>query len=114
MPLSTGLAIVFVLLGACKPEVTPVGPGGECFLATDCAAGLVCVEQPNRSRICTDDLSRVTGQGSGGRADAAAEDGGRVDGSVPDGSGPEPGPPDAGSPDTGAPDSGAQDDGGAG
>jgi hypothetical protein len=64
---------------ACSSKSNPVGPGGECFLAADCAPGLVCVEQPNKTRQCSDDLSRVAGRPpeEGGAADdGAAGEGG--------------------------------------
>ena len=41
---------------ACTPTADPVGRGGECFLAIDCAPGLVCLEQSNKTRMCSDDL----------------------------------------------------------
>ena len=63
---------VALISWACSPTYTPVGPGGECFVATDCAAGLVCLEQPNKTRICSDDLTGVAGRA-------------RPDGSAPDG-----------------------------
>ncbi|MBS2015798.1 MAG: hypothetical protein JST00_23120 [Deltaproteobacteria bacterium] len=47
---------------ACDADTTRVGAGAECFLATDCEPGLVCVPQQNGSRICSSDLSRVAGR----------------------------------------------------
>src|SRR4051794_31360111 len=61
---------------ACSSKANPVGPGGECFLATECASGLVCVEQANHTRVCSSDLSRVAGRrpaDDGAAADAAGE-----------------------------------------
>lgn len=49
------------LLFACAQESSPVGPGGECFLASDCQAGLVCVPQPNGARACSSDLTGFEG-----------------------------------------------------
>jgi hypothetical protein len=96
---------VLVLVSACAPSSSPVGPGGECFLATDCASGLICIEQPNKTRVCSDDLSRVAGRPPPA-GDAGADDG-SLDGSVPDSSPPLPdtGVPDTNQPppDTGAP-----------
>lgn len=60
-----------------------MGPGGECFLATDCAPGLVCVEQANKTRICSDDLNRVAGRTP--PDGAAAEQDGSTDGASTDG-----------------------------
>jgi hypothetical protein len=51
-----------LVASACSAKASAVGPGGECFLATDCAPGLVCIEQPNKTRVCSDDLSRVAGR----------------------------------------------------
>lgn len=98
----------------CSTTTEAVPYGGECFVASDCAPGLVCITQPNGARACTDDLSGSTGDppGTGGGTDgggaadgAAAEDGGEADG------GPSPedagGTPDSGGmPDAGRPDAG--------
>jgi len=75
---------VLALQGAgCDPNVTRVGAGGECFVATDCEPGLVCVPQRNGARMCSADLSQVVGRppamdsgggGEAGEADAS-EDG---------------------------------------
>jgi hypothetical protein len=46
---------------ACGKESNAVGPGGECFLATDCEPGLVCVPQRDGTRLCSNDLTRVAG-----------------------------------------------------
>ncbi|MBX3213245.1 MAG: hypothetical protein KF850_14515 [Labilithrix sp.] len=102
-----------VVAAACAPESSRVGPGDECFLATDCEPGLVCIEQANKTRICSDDLSRVSGEppaegdGEGGAGGDAADDGGEQP--TPEG-----GPiPDTGAPDTTAPpDTGAPTDAG--
>lgn len=92
--LTVGLAAVFSIL-ACTSNVSPVGLGGECFIATDCLTGLICVEQANKTRICTDDLSRVAGRPPPTDAgEAGVTDGSKADVSVP--------PLE----DTGAPDSG--------
>ena len=75
----TRAAVVAALLGAggtlafaCAPTTAPVGAGGECFVATDCEPGLVCVAQRSGARECTSDLSQVVGQAppEAGRADA--------------------------------------------
>jgi len=111
--LALGLTATFgtlLVAAACGSRASPVGPGGECFLATDCAPGLICVEQSSKARICSDDLSRVAGRSppdAGAEeadtgADAAASDASRPDStSPPNDSG---GTADTGaSPDTGAP-----------
>jgi hypothetical protein len=51
-----------VVVGACRERAGLVDRGGECFLATDCALGLVCVDQGEGIRTCTDDLSEVAGE----------------------------------------------------
>lgn len=108
------------LVGACAPESARVGAGGECFIATDCAPGLVCIEQPNKTRICTDDLSRVTGRAPSGGNDGGDEpdDDGGDSGDRTDSAPPPPPPPppaDGGAdvtvpPDTGTPDDDAEAD----
>ncbi|MBX3186950.1 MAG: hypothetical protein KF819_08045 [Labilithrix sp.] len=73
---------------ACAPDRVLVGPGGECFVATDCEPGLVCVPHRNGSRSCSADLSQVEGRPPpmGPQADAAAQDADQ-DGEPPDDSG---------------------------
>jgi hypothetical protein len=106
--LALGLAATVGVLavgGACTSKPSAVGPGGECFLATDCAPGLICVEQPDKTRSCSDDLSRVAGrsppEAGAGEGDAAND--GSLDGALSDGTTPR---PDSGLPDTGTPDTG--------
>lgn len=90
-------------LSACSATSDPIGPGGECFLASDCAPGLVCVEQPNKARVCSDDLTRVAGRTP---PDGAAEEQGEG-GADAQTDGPPVPPRDSGTPDTGPkPDSG--------
>jgi hypothetical protein len=100
----TGTLGVLLLASACGSSSNAVGPGGECFLATDCAPGLVCIEQANKTRVCSDDLSRVAGRPppEGGAAEADGGEGGvEPDGSdTPDTSTPV---PDTGIPDTNTP-----------
>src|SRR5262245_20241554 len=71
-----------MLGAACAASSSRAGAGAECFLATDCEDGLVCVPQPNGGRVCSSDLSRVTGKPPPGQdedgamaADAPAERG---------------------------------------
>ncbi len=94
---------------ACAPDASPVQAGGECFIASDCAPGLVCVPQRGGARQCSSDLSQVVGrpppEAGGGEAappvdGAPPDDSGEVqDTSVPDTSKPDtstPPPVDAG------------------
>jgi hypothetical protein len=49
------LAACWVLsTGACGGPADAVGRGAACFRATECSAGLVCID-----RVCTNDLSSV-------------------------------------------------------
>lgn len=75
----TGAMVFVSIVSACTAKTTSVGPGGECFLATDCAPGLICIERPDKTRICSDDLSRVTGRppAEGGAARDAVADSAR-------------------------------------
>jgi hypothetical protein len=74
------------VLLACSKENAAIDKGGECFFASDCAPGLICVEQRNKGiRICTDDLSEVAGEPPGmdeGDASDEGGEGGQTDGPV--------------------------------
>jgi hypothetical protein len=97
----TAAVSVVVLVGACSSKFSAVGRGGECFLATDCAPGLVCLEQPNKTRVCGDDLTNVTGRlppDGGGAQDAAVAEEGGLDGAL---DAAQPAPVDSGERDTG-------------
>jgi hypothetical protein len=112
--LTTTLGLV-VLASACNSKSGAMNAGDECFLATDCAPGLICIEQANKTRICSDDLSRVAGrpppEGGAEEGDAAIDEGGLSDAPLTDRTEP---PPDTGLPDTNVPppDSGAPVDSG--
>ena len=85
------------VVAACSTRNQAVDRGGSCFFATDCVPGLVCVEQRDRSRVCTDDLSGVggdppePGDGDGGGDDEGGEGGG--EGGVIEDGGTTDGPP---------------------
>ena len=71
-----GIAGTWGVLLACSKENAAIDRGGECFFASDCAPGLICVEQRDKGiRICTDDLSGVAGDPPdlGGEGDASNE-----------------------------------------
>ena len=77
---------LIAVLAACSKENAAIEKGGECFFASDCAPGLICVEQRGKGvRICTDDLSEVAGDppemGEGDASDEAGE-AGETDGPV--------------------------------
>ena len=58
------VALVFpaVLALACSSSPALVAAGGDCFAASDCQPGLVCVPQKNGPRVCSSDLTQVTGR----------------------------------------------------
>ncbi len=64
------------IAAACASSASKVGAGAECFLASDCEDGLVCVPQPNGGRVCSNDISRVAGRppAEGGAGDANVAD----------------------------------------
>ncbi|MDB4937448.1 MAG: hypothetical protein JWP87_4420 [Labilithrix sp.] len=96
--LAGALCIVF----ACGTDTSLSGPGEECFAATDCQAGLVCVPQRGGARFCSNDLSQVTGRPppEGGAAEEEAGGDGPVEGTTTDA----PSMPDTSMPDTSMPD----------
>lgn len=106
VPLGIPLLLWGGVLGACSTKNEAIASGGECFFATDCAPGLVCVEQRNKTRICTDDLSGVAGEPPDPGGD---QDGGDGEGGDPSEAGATDGPPviqDTGTDTTTAPDTG--------
>jgi hypothetical protein len=87
-----GAALALAFLAACGSSKQTAN-GGECFVAADCQEPLVCVEQKDKTRRCTDDLDSVVGTlppeagardagqdarpndaGPGGQREAGAED----------------------------------------
>jgi hypothetical protein len=111
IPLALTLGPVAFAIVSCNTQTNLVNKGGECFLASDCAPGLVCVLNADKQRVCTDDISGVAGRpppeggppreaGEGGDADPDApqpvEDSG-TDTSKPDTALPDTGPADTGS-----------------
>jgi hypothetical protein len=44
---------------ACGQAAAPVGAGGTCTLAPDCAEGYACITQPDGSRQCSNDFSSI-------------------------------------------------------
>ena len=60
------------LTGACSSASSLVPQGGECFAATDCAAGLVCIPRKDGTRACDSDLSSVEKPATGASTDAGA------------------------------------------
>jgi len=83
------LVLVGLLLpAACATKNSPSAAGQECFAASDCEPGLVCVPQRGGGRICSNDLTQVTGRppAEAGMADAgdAATDAPAADAPVED------------------------------
>jgi hypothetical protein len=54
------LVAASVAPGACGGPQEAAGKGAECFRASDCAAGLVCI-----NGVCDDDLSKIVSQVDG-------------------------------------------------
>jgi hypothetical protein len=78
------VAALFVFV-ACGTDTSRSGPGDECFAATDCQAGLVCVPQRGGARFCSNDLSEVTGRPppeGGSTAEAGQGGDARLEGAV--------------------------------
>ncbi len=76
----------------CTPDNPRVQKGGECFLATDCAPGLICVPLRSGARLCSDDVSQVSGRPPPEAGVADAGDAGPNDsGPVPDAAPTDPG-----------------------
>lgn len=87
---------VLVMLDACG-GAKAAGPNGECFVADDCQPGLVCIEQKDKSRICTDDLTRAAGTvPPDGAAPPDAGEAGTEEGGTPGDGGTTPPPKDSG------------------
>ena len=63
------------LLAACGSSKR-AGNGGECFVATDCQEPLVCVEQKDKTKRCTDNLDSVEGTSPSDGAPPPEKDGG--------------------------------------
>ena len=86
------LLTVPVLVMACAPHNSASKAGEECFAASDCEPGLICVPQRLGARVCSSDLSQVTGRppAEAGMADAGdattdvTTDGPSADGPVQD------------------------------
>ena len=85
---------------ACSDKTALSGPGEECFAATDCQAGLVCVPQRTGARLCSSDLTQVEGRpppeagADAGEAGDAPTEGAVADGPVQDTSMPDTSKPD--------------------
>ncbi len=83
------LACVFAAipcLVACPSKEGLSSAGEECFAASDCAPGLICVLQRNGARLCSDDLTLVAGRpAAGGPADAGDAGDASPDGAAEDG-----------------------------
>jgi hypothetical protein len=92
-----------VVLFACGTDTSLSGPGEECFAATDCQAGLVCVPQRGGSRLCSSDLTQVDGRPPPEAGAADSEAGDAPEGSVIDGPAQDTSMPDTSMPDTSMP-----------
>ena len=112
---------LFAVGFACSSAATPAGEGADCFQATDCADGLICLPAScnNGRSICSSDLTCVQTQIDAGSPDAtvanpdggAPKDGATGDGLATDTGGSDTNPPaDAGA-DTGVDSGSGQDTG---
>ena len=104
------LVLTIVLPLACGSDSSLAGPGEECFAATDCQAGLVCVPQRGGSRLCSNDLTMVAGRPppeAGAAADGEAGADGPTEGATSDAP-----VQDTNVPDTNVPDANVADTGG--
>ncbi len=122
-------AVVLAVAAACSSQAQLAGAGAQCFAATDCQEGLVCIPQKGGTSICSNNLSQIqtvedaaagdsgampTGDGATGDDGATAHDTGTMmgaDSGTPDSSStPDTGvTPDSSAPDTSAPDTSAPD-----
>ena len=89
---------------SCSTHGKTVPIGGECFQASDCGDGVVCVPQTDGKRICSTDISGIVSAEDAaappvdaGASDGASDSAPRDAAKQPDGA-----PPDAEPPDTGA------------
>src|SRR6185503_21193189 len=82
---------------ACSTSPKLVGAGGQCFQATDCQDGLVCIPLSNGGRVCSADLTSVQKVPEPPDNGDAADDGPTDDGPL-DGPPPGDGPGDTGPP----------------
>jgi len=74
---SKASAVIAVILAtAACGSAAGVTSGGQCFLATDCAAGLICIAKGS-IRICSSDTTTVETMIDGGM-DAQSGDGGAL------------------------------------
>jgi hypothetical protein len=109
--IAVGLAAMF----ACAAQPSLSAAGGECFAATDCVDGLVCVPQRDGSRLCSDDLSQVAGhpppEGGGAMMTEAGGDGPREANPSDSPQGQDTSMPDTSMPDTSMPPLDAGDEG---
>jgi hypothetical protein len=103
------LVLVFAVPLACAPDPELVGAGEECFVATDCAPGLVCVPQRGGSRFCSSDLTQVVGRPPPEAGAADAGEGGAAGDGPDEGSAPVDGGQDTSVPDTSVPDASVAD-----
>ncbi len=93
-----GAALAFMAALAACGDSKRGGNGAECFVASDCVEPLVCIQQKDKGRICTDNLDSVVGEPPEVPPDAAPMDGGATEA----GPRPEAGPRDSGQPPTDA------------
>jgi hypothetical protein len=82
---AAGLGIAVAgAVAACSSSAKLAGQGGQCFAATDCEDGLVCVPQPDGRSACTNDVSGIVHmEDAAAMPDAAVRDGTMTDAPPP-------------------------------
>lgn len=107
--MTTALVLGVAVLFACATPPAASGPGEECFQATDCQSGLICVPQPSGARVCSNDLTKVAGRPppEAGAADAGGD--GPREGAPAEGPKQDTSMPDTSMPDTSVPDTSVAD-----
>jgi len=61
---------------ACGGPATEGGPGADCFRATECAPGLVCIDHKCTNDISSIDIGFDGGTGAGGMGGGGGDEGG--------------------------------------
>ena len=84
-----GFGVLLVLVAACGSS-KGAGNGGECFVTTDCQTPLVCIEQKDKSRRCTENIDSVVGEIPPEAGPPMADAGEQGEGGPPSEAGPEP------------------------
>jgi hypothetical protein len=71
-----GALAVGAYAAACGGPATAGGPGADCFRATECELGLVCIDHKCTNDVSSIDIRPNGGAGAGATGGAAGDDGG--------------------------------------